>query len=485
MVAIATDGRLIQVSPAWTKALGWSETELTETSVLDFVHPDDLAATEVVFAQVSEGTTLAAFANRILHKDGSYRTIRWSLEPDQNVVFVGARDISTYSGLRERAERSEALATAILRTAVDPIIVIERSGIIVDANEATSDLFGYTFDELTGSNVSMLMPEPDRSKHNSYVTRYLTEGDARIIGIGREVQAQRADGTVFPMALAVSEVKTDTDHLFTGIIHDLTERNRQNDKLFAANTELEARVAERTEQLNELLDEVQRSNRDLEQFAYIASHDLQAPLRNVRQGLELLDEHLQETVGALFDDEAQELRDLVIAAVLRMEELIRGLLAYSRIQQKHDQDRDLIDLNQVVGDVVTILTPEIHAVGGTITVDPLPEIVADPIQLGQVFQNLIENALRYRSPDRHLAIAIECRKITGGQLTVAVVDNGCGIEAAHHERIFELFRRGHSGYDGVGLGLAICQRIVEGHGGKISVESEAGSGATFLFELAT
>jgi two-component system sensor kinase FixL len=401
------------------------------------------------------------------------------------VVFVGARDISTYSGLRERAERSEALATAILRTAVDPIIVIERSGIIVDANQSTSDLFGYAFDELIGSNVSMLMPEPYRSEHDGYLTRYLTEGDARIIGIGREVQAQRADGTVFPMALAVSEVKTDTDHLFTGIIHDLTERNRQSDELFAANTELEARVSERTEQLKELLDEVQRSNRDLEQFAYIASHDLQAPLRNVRQGLELLDEHLQETVGALFDDEAQELRDLVIAAVLRMEELIRGLLAYSRIQQKHDQDRDVIDLNQVVGDVVTILTPEIHAVGGTITADQLPEIVADPIQLGQVFQNLIENALRYRSPDRDLAIAIECREVTGGQLTVAVVDNGCGIEAAHHERIFELFRRGHSGYDGVGLGLAICQRIVEGHGGKIWVESEAGNGATFLFELAT
>ena len=107
MVAIAAEGRLIQVSPAWTRALGWSMTELTTTSVLDFVHPEDLDATEVALAQVRQEQTYTAFANRFLHKDGSYRTLRWSLEPNKNVVFVGARDISTYTGLRERAERSE------------------------------------------------------------------------------------------------------------------------------------------------------------------------------------------------------------------------------------------------------------------------------------------------------------------------------------------------------------------------------------------
>lgn len=376
----------------------------------------------------------------------------------------------------------EAVANAILRTAVDPIIVIQPCGTIVNANRATTDLFGYAFDDLVGSNVNMLMPEPYRSEHDGYLTRYLTNGGPRIIGIGREVEAQRADGSVFPMALAVSEVQTDNDHLFTGIIHDLTERNRQRDELSLANTELEARVEERTDQLRVLLDEVRRSNRDLEQFAYIASHDLQAPLRNVRQGLELLDEHLQETVGALFDNEAQELRDLVIAAVSRMEELIRGLLAYSRVEQHHD-DRESIDLNQVAGDVVAILQPEVDSVSGTVTVEDLPTVVADPIQLGQVFQNLVENALRYRSDERDLAVTIMCRDTRDGQVAIAIADNGCGIEPAHHDRIFELFRRGHSGYDGVGLGLAICQRIIEGHGGTIWVESEAGSGATFVFTL--
>lgn len=387
------------------------------------------------------------------------------------------------SDLRKRAERSEAVATAILRTAVDPIIVIDTNGQIVNANTATSELFGHSVESLIGRNINILMPEPYRTEHDGYLVRYLTEGNPRIIGIGREVEAQRADGSIFPMALAVSEVKTQTDHLFTGIIHDLTERNRQRDELQAVNAELESRVSERTSQLETLLGELRRSNRDLEQFAYVASHDLQAPLRNVRQGLELLDEHLEETVGTGFDDEAQELRDLVIAAVLRMEALIRGLLAYSRVQQSPVEEHELLDMNELVADVISMLAPDVLNVGGTITVGDLLPITGNPVQLRQVFQNLIENAVRYRSANRSLEIEIRVRESNPPQMVIAVCDNGSGIEEAHHERIFELFRRAHSGYDGVGLGLAICKRIIEGHRGTMWVESSANAGATFCLRL--
>ncbi len=222
---------------------------------------------------------------------------------------------------------------AVLRTAVDPIIVIDQEGRILRANQATERLFGYSGDYLVGKNVSMLMPEPYRSEHDGYLGRYLRTGDARIIGIGREVVGQKADGSTFPMSLAVSEAKTGQDHLFTGIIHDLTERNRQRDELASANAHLEERVLERTEQLETALVETRRSNRDLEQFAYVASHDLQAPLRNVRQGIELLDDHLVENLGSHFDDEANQLRELTVGAVVRMEEMIRGLLSYSRLDR--------------------------------------------------------------------------------------------------------------------------------------------------------
>ncbi len=479
LMAIAAGEQLLKVNPAWTASLGWTAEELVSQPLTNLVHPDDKADTGAMLEAPGDGIHQMRFRTRIRDKDGRHHTFHMSICHQRDSVYLIARDSALSTDLRERAERSEAVATGIFRTAVDPIIVIDIHGLIADANKATSELFGYRRDELLGRNIKMLMPEPYRSEHDGYLERYLAEGEPRIIGIGREVEAQRADGSVFPMALAVSEVITGTDHLFTGMVHDLTERNRQRDRLQAINTQLESRVAERTSQLETLLDELRRSNRDLEQFAYIASHDLQAPLRNVRQGLELLDEHLEETVGSSFDDEAQELRDLVVAAVLRMEELIKGLLAYSRVQLSPADQREHLEMDDVVGDVVAMLAPDVINVGGTITVDKLPALTGDPVQLRQVFQNLIENAIRYRSNDRPLTIHIMARESTESQVVLAVTDNGSGIEEAHHERIFELFRRGHSGYEGMGLGLAICQRIVEGHKGRIWIESQPDAGATF------
>lgn len=379
-------------------------------------------------------------------------------------------------------EQAGALAVGILQTAVDPIIVIDEHGIVVEANDAMTKLFGFALDEVIGHNVSVLMPEPYRSEHDGYIAGYLAGGEARIIGIGREVTARRSDGTEFPMSLAVSEVVTADGRMFTGIIHDLSERNRQRDALREANEQLEQRVAERTRELEELLDELARSNRDLEQFAYIASHDLQAPLRNVRQGLEMLDEHLEVTVGDSFDEEARELRGLVVAAVLRMEELIKGLLTYARLQ-RFEAAADAVDLGGVIGDVLTGLTLDIEEVGATVAVGGLPQVVGDVTQLHQLFQNLVQNAIRYRAADRTLELAISSRPADRGLHCIEVRDNGIGIDGSHHERIFDLFRRGHSGYEGMGLGLAICQRIAERHGGRIWVESAPDEGATFCVTL--
>lgn len=485
LIAIAEGGFLRKVNPAWTAALGWTAEELVAQSLSELVHPDDLAETLAMLEAPGDGIHNLRFRTRLRNKDGSFHIFHSSICHHRNTAYLIARDSALSTDLLERAERSEAVATGIFRTAVDPIIVIDVEGYIADANNATSELFGYPRAALLGRNIKMLMPEPYKAEHDGYLARYLAEGKPRIIGIGREVEAQRADGSIFPMALAVSEVITGTDHLFTGIIHDLTERNRQRDRLQAINAELESRVIDRTSQLESLLDELRRSNRDLEQFAYIASHDLQAPLRNVRQGLELLDEHLEETVGARFDDEAQALRDLVVAAVLRMEELIKGLLAYSRVQKSPTDQHERLDMNDVVGDVVAMLTPDVVNVGGTISVTELPALTGDPVQLRQVFQNLIENAIRYRSEDRSLTIDILVDDLTDSHVVIAVKDNGSGIDKAHHERIFELFRRGHSGYEGVGLGLAICKRIIEGHRGRIWIESRAGAGATFFLSLPT
>lgn len=372
---------------------------------------------------------------------------------------------------------------AVLRTAVDPIIIIDRFGVMAHVNEATEALFGYDADDLVGQNVSMLMPEPHRAQHDQYLTSYLDTGQASIIGIGREVEARKADGSVVPMALAVSEIKIDGDCWFTGILHDLTNRNKVEEELRKAKESLEERVRERTAQLHDSMAELARSNRDLEQFAYIASHDLQAPLRNVRQGIELLDDHLVESLGHHFDDEANQLRELTVAAVLRMEEMIQGLLSYSRLDRGGDPRQDPIDLRALAEEVIDQMRPELARDGATVEVEKLPTVDGDEIQLRQLLQNLVENAFKYRDPERPLHLTMSASQTEDGMWQISIGDNGIGIDAEQRNRVFELFRRAHPGYEGVGLGLAICQRIVERHGGDIWIEASPSGGSVFHFTV--
>ena len=377
---------------------------------------------------------------------------------------------------------SHQLTEAILATAADPIIVIDERGIIELANQATTKLFGYTQEALIGQNVSMLMPEPFRTEHDGYIKNYLETGETKIIGIGREVTARRGDGSTFPISLAVSEVDGHGPRRFTGQIHDLTHRVEAEQALLLANSTLESRVESRTSELRELLIELERSNRDLEQFAYIASHDLQAPLRNVRQGLELLDEHLVETVGSGFDDEANELRSLIAAAVTRMEELIRGLLEYSRVDRNQTAPKSPVDLNDLADELQQLLHADLTEANAELIIEQLPVVSGDRVQLRQLLQNLLQNSLKYRVAEARPRVEIQGRQ-EDDEWIISVGDNGIGIDEAQHERIFELFGRGHAGYEGVGLGLAIAQRIVESHGGRIWVESAPSKGATFHIAL--
>lgn len=383
--------------------------------------------------------------------------------------------------MNERTEdHSQELWQGVLATAVDPIILIDEDGTILQANAATSKVLGYDPEELPGRNVSTLMPEPYRSNHNDYIARYLKTHEARIIGIGREVEALHADGHLIPIALAVSATETPMGRLFTGIIHDLTERKRIEQMLRDANDTLEHRVQQRTAELESSMAELARSNRDLEQFAYIASHDLQGPLRNVRQGLELLDEHLRETAGDVFDNEANTLRHHVLESVERMDALIKGLLSYSRVERTGTATDTRVDLAAVVDDAVDELTFQSNDVA--IAVGPLPHVQGDRVQLRQVIANLVQNAMKYRSEERPLEVSISAVP-EGSSWRIVVADNGIGVPADQQGKIFDLFRRGHVGYPGTGLGLAICQRIVERHGGTIEVNSDGANGSEFSFTL--
>lgn len=225
--------------------------------------------------------------------------------------------------------------------------------------------------------------------------------------------------------------------------------------------------------------ELERSNEQLEQFAYIVSHDLQEPLRMVRSYVELLERRYEDAL----DEDAQDFIRFASEGVERMQALIRGLLAYSRVHTRGDPF-ETVDLTDVLEDVAHDLEVAIEEVDAEVTWGTMPTVEADPVQLGQVLQNLISNAIKFRHPDRAPVVRIEAEEDEAGW-RFSVQDNGIGIDPDDHERAFRIFQqlspRGE--HEGTGLGLALCQRIVERHGGMIGVESTPGEGSTFWFTL--
>jgi light-regulated signal transduction histidine kinase (bacteriophytochrome) len=258
----------------------------------------------------------------------------------------------------------------------------------------------------------------------------------------------------------LSPLETDEGPLVISIVRDITERTRI------------------TEQLQQQAADLARSNADLQQFAYVASHDLQEPLRMVASYTQLLARRYQ---GKL-DADADEFIAFAVDGATRMQHLIEDLLAYSRVGTRGKQFAST-DVNVVVSRVLRDLQGTIDGSRAVVTRDDLPTVDADAVQLGEVFQNLIANALKFRgAEDPRVRVSAER---DGNTWRFAVRDNGIGIEPRHAERIFVIFQRLHAraDYPGTGIGLAICKRIVERHGGKIWVDSRPGAGSTFSFTL--
>jgi len=252
---------------------------------------------------------------------------------------------------------------------------------------------------------------------------------------------------------------------------EIAERVRAERRAQDLNAELEARVEDRTRELS-------RMNEELRQFAYVASHDLQEPLRTIGSYAQLLSRRYK---GQL-DTDADDFIQYMVGGVNRMHTLLNDMLAYSRVNETYGRPLDLVNLEVVLGTALLNLDFSIRESGAEITHDPLPTVNCDDVQLTQVFQNLVGNAIKYRGgsvPKIH--ISAERR---GDEWTIGVRDNGIGIKSEYQDRIFGIFKRLHGReLPGTGMGLAICKRIIDRHGGRIWVESEPGHGSTFWFTL--
>lgn len=287
-----------------------------------------------------------------------------------------------------------------------------------------------------------------------------------------------------PRSFALFDGMFDAAHLlkivsyllvFVGLLAEISSTWRR-EQAFAA--ELEARVHERTASLEKANDLLEESNIELQQFAYIASHDLQSPLRAVAGFAQFLQKDYQGKLS----DEADGYINRIVQGCKRMQQLINDLLSFSRVQSR-SRPFERVDLNGVIEDAIGMLQSSLKDSGGTVTFDDLPVIRGDRSQLSQLLQNLIGNGLKYAgdSPPQVHAWA----EPGNGEWTICIRDNGIGIDHRHHRKIFEIFRRLHTDdeYPGTGIGLAVCRRIVTRHGGRIWVESAEGSGSTFHFTI--
>ena len=375
------------------------------------------------------------------------------------------RDLHQQRNAREQLARQteelragETRLRTVLNTVVDAIIVIDERGVIESFNPAAERILGYRADEVIGRNVSLLMPSPDREQHDGYLARYLAGGEPRIIGIGREVVAQRRDGSTFPIDLAVSEMRVGGRRMFTGIVRDITERKRAQ------------------ERQTRLIEELKSANDELQNFAYVVSHDLKAPLR----GIGSLAEWLSTDYRDRLDDEGQEHLRLLKNRVTRMDGLIEGILQYSRIGRIREAPA-AVSIEAVVKNAIELVAPPPSV---RVTVEgPLPVVTGEPTRIQQVFQNLLSNAIKYMDkPEGRVRIACRAREDTW---EFSVADNGPGIEARHHDKIFQLFQTlaPRDRIESTGVGLALVKKIVKLYGGRVWLESQPGHGSTFYFTL--
>jgi PAS domain S-box-containing protein len=392
-----------------------------------------------------------------LHKDGSEFPIEIGLSPirTEEGLFV----VSAIVEISER-KQLEARFRATVESAPTAMVMIDQAGTIVLVNAELERLFDYGRGELLRQKIEALIPERFRAGHPALRTQYFAAPEARRMGQGRDLFGLRKDGTEFPIEIGLNPVTTDQGSFVLAAIIDITERTRQAAALRQANEALE------------------RSNIELQRFASVASHDLQTPMRSIASFVELLD----ATYSDKLDAQAKDWIRRTLESIRQLQALIRDLLEYSRVDSRAHPFEPL-PLRQAFDQAVTLLEASIREANAAVTCSELPTVMGDRSQLVQLMLNLIGNGIKYRASDPP-RVHVSSERV-GGEWVICVRDNGIGIAARHHERIFGIFKRLHDQreYPGSGIGLAVCRRVVHRHDGRIWVESEPGHGSRFYFTI--
>jgi PAS domain S-box-containing protein len=365
---------------------------------------------------------------------------------------------------------SEEFRRLVMESALDAIICMNVNGEITLWNAQAEKIFGWKEEDVIGKDLaSHIIPLPYREKHYAGLRKYVRVGEGAIVNKLVEVTALNAEGIEFPVELTIVPIMQQGTLTFCAFLRDISERKQS-----------EVALKQLNEQLQHRADQLAASNAELEQFAFIASHDLQEPLRMISNFLALLDLKYKDRL----DETANQYIDFAVDGAARLRKMIQDLLQFSRVGRK-EIPFEWIDMNHLLSEVLHYnrsIIDERQAVVEKTT--ELPSVYGNQTLLQQVLQNLILNALKYQKPDARPVIRVDAKE-EADCWQFSIEDNGIGIDPQFFSKIFILFQRLHKKdeYTGTGIGLSVCKKIVEGHKGKIWVESVPGDGSTFYFTI--
>ncbi len=374
------------------------------------------------------------------------------------------RAVAEVSRSNEELRLSIEREHSIIEAALDAIISIDERGKVIEFSPSAGAIFGYDADEAKGKDIAgLIIPPALRETHREGLKRYIETGKSNVIGKRIELTAVGKTRSEFPVELTITTARNQEGHVFTAFVRDITERKKAEEALAARATELE------------------RINAELEQFAFVASHDLNEPLNSIEGYVNLLADRYREKL----DEDANQYIGYTVEGVQHLKALIRDILAHSLITTRGGSFQRQ-SLQRVLDETLSELQETIEQRRVTITQDNLPSMDVDGSQVAMLFHNLIANAIKYAKEESPPIIHIGAEE-NGSEWMFSVSDNGIGIDPQHFDKIFLMFQRLHPqhSYSGTGVGLPICKRIVERHGGRIWVKSQPGEGSVFSFTLPT